>query len=328
MPSKSKPASQSRVATELTGGARVRYVKFMRRNGFWLCIVLVPGLLQAQPVPGRDLLDFPIGSFAEGPAVSITTRDGLRNPAAVLLPDRARARFSVSSLTTSTEQGVAGRIASLAFAAPREFTAALTIVRADVVDIVHTENDPSSVGEDVQYNTLVVSGAAAWRPAPNVTTGLALRYHTGQVDVTRSSVLGIDAGILIENLWRVDGRLGLSSFLWRPGAVSGDGASFAGAFDARIAGPDSLRELRGAYSYSHAPGLTREHFLSASGRLGHWEARAGVARSMQSTRSSTRARLGVGLHYRDYVVGVAREDTPQGLSPVYHFTFVVLLGSR
>jgi hypothetical protein len=223
---------------------------------------------------------------------------------------------------------VSGQLVAAAVALPRDLTGALTVARAEVSEIARTEETPQAIGGDLPYNTLVVSAAAARKPAPNITTGIALRYHTGQMDVTRRSTLGVDAGVLVENLWGVDGRLGVSSFLWRPGAVSGDGAAFAGAFDGRVAGSDSSAELRGAYSYSVAPGLSREHFISTSGRLGRWEARAGIVRTMMSSRSSTRARLAVGLHYASYVVGIAREDTPEGLSPVYHFTFVATVPSR
>lgn len=294
----------------------------MRRNEFWYLLLVGPSILQAQQMPGRDLLEFPLGSLAEGPATSVSSRDGFRNPASILLPDGARARFSVSSLTTNTEQGVAGQIVALAVAVPQGLTAALSIARAEVTGITRTEHDPRGIGGDLPYNALVVSAVTAGRPAPNVIAGAALRYQTGQLDVTRENALGIDAGVLVEHLGRMDARIGLSSFLWRPGIASGDGAAVSLGGDARVIGPDTLSEVRAAYSYSHSPGLSREHFFSATGRLGRWEARAGVARGVVSSRVSTRARLAVGFRYSDYFIGLAREDTPEGLSPVYHFTFV------
>jgi hypothetical protein len=297
----------------------------MRRNDFWFVLLITPGTLRAQQIPARELLEFPLGSLAEGPAASFATRDGFRNPAAVLLPDSARMRFSVSSLTTGTQQGVSGQILAVSAAAPRGITAALSIARAEVAGISPTDGNPEAIGGDLQYNMLVVSGIAARRYSPNLTAALALRYQTGQVDVTREGALGIDAGVIFAHLGRVDGRVSASSFLWRPGTQSGEGAAFTAAGDARFLGADSLREARVGYSYSNAPGLSREHYFSATGRYRRWEARAGVAQGTVSSQTSTRVRLALGWRYTDYFIGVAREDTPDGFSPVYHFTFVATI---
>ena len=234
-------------------------------------------------------------------------------------------RFSVSSLTTSTEQGVAGQILAMAVAAPRGVTAALSIARAEVAGISPTDGSPEAIGGDLEYNTLVVSGIAARRYAPNLVAALALRYHTGQVEFTRESALGVDAGVFFEHLGRVDGRIGIASFLWRPGTQSGEGAAITAAGDARMLGVDSIREARVGYSYSNAPGISREHFVSINGRYRRWEGRVGVAQGSVSSQVSTRMRLALGWRYADYFIGVAREDTPDGLSPVYHFTFVATI---
>jgi hypothetical protein len=69
-----------------------------------------------------------------------------------------------------------------------------------------------------------------------------------------------------------------------------------------------------------SPGLTREHYLSSTGRLGVWEARLGVARIGAYGHVSTRARFAVGVHYGRYLVALAREDNPSGLAPSYQFT--------
>ena len=83
----------------------------MRVNEFcvWLCLA-VPLEAASQDIPGRDLLEFPLGSLAEGAALSLSSGDGFRNPAAVALPVALRARFTISSLTTGADQGVAGQI--------------------------------------------------------------------------------------------------------------------------------------------------------------------------------------------------------------------------
>ena len=325
----SKRPPDTRVATTLTVERPGDYLKSMRRNEFCALLLFVAARITgAQEIPGRDLLEFPLGSLAEGTALSLATGDGFRNPAAIALPRGLRARFTVSSLTTGSQQGVAGQIVAVALAVPSEVTAALTVARASVDGIVRTETDPQSIGGDVPYGTIIVSAIAARRPAPNIVTGLAVRYQTGEIDQDRRAALGIDAGMVMTDLLRVDGRLGLTSFLWRPGVHAGDGAAFAGAFDARVAGHDSLAQMRAGYSYNDAPGLSREHFAFVGGRLGRWEARGGLARTEVTSRFTSRARFAVGFHYERYAVSVAREESPTGLAPVYHFTFVMGVPSR
>jgi hypothetical protein len=301
----------------------------MRRKEFCaLTLVMISQVAGAQEIPGRDLLEFPLGSLAEGPALSLASGDGFRNPAAIALAKGMRARFTVSSLTTGSQQGVAGQILAVAVALPTDATAGLSIARATVDGIVRTETDPQSIGGDVPYGTIIVSAIAARRPAPNLVTGLAVRYQTGEIDQDRKTALGIDAGVVMTDLLHVDGRLGLTSFLWRPGVQSGEGAAFAAAFDVRVAGHDSLAQARAGYSYNDAPGLSREHFAFLGGRLGRWEARAGLARTEVTSHFTSRARFAVGFHYERYAVSIAREESPIGLAPVYHFTFVMGVPSR
>jgi hypothetical protein len=294
----------------------------MRHKGFCTALLIIAcPAAGAQQIPGRDLFELPLGSLAEAPALSLATADGFRNPASVALPKGMRARVAVSSLTTGSDQSVAGQVLAVAVAAPSDVTGALTITRASVDGIVRTGGDPQSIGGDVPYNAVVLSAVAARRQAPNVTTGVALRYQVGEVDTDRRTAFGIDAGMVMDKLLRVDGRLGLTSFLWRPGFHSGDGAAFSGAFDARVAGSDSS-EWRAGYSYTTAPGISSEHFAYTSASLGRWNARAGLARADVVSRHTFRARFAVGFHYSRYAVGVAREESPNGLPAVYHFTFL------
>lgn len=295
----------------------------MRLNEFCVCLCLaVPLEAASQDIPGRDLLEFPLGSLAEGGALSLSSGDGFRNPAAVALPGALRARFTISSLTTGADQGVAGQIVAVSHRGPRKTTLGLAVARAVVSGIVRTETDPQSVGGSVPYGTLVLSAHAARRTAGRATAGVALRYQRGELDLERRSAIGVDAGMVVTNLLGIDGRVALASFLWRPGARSRDGAAFTGAMDARAAGRDTLRELRAGYAYSHAPGRSREHFVSLTGRLGPLEGRVGVARTFAASHGTTRPRLAIGLHHARYLVAVAREESPFGLSPVYHFTLV------
>jgi hypothetical protein len=310
----------------LTVELEVHYLKSMSRNGF--CVLVLAAFAQlggAQQVPGRDLLEFPLGSLAEGAALSLATGDGFRNPAAIALPRHVRARFSVSSLTTGSDQGVAGQILAAQVLFPTQVTAGITIARAAVEGIVRTESDPQAIGGEVPYHTLVVSAIAARRPTATVTTGMALRYQMGELEADRKSAAGIDAGVIVERLLGVDGRLGLTSFLWRPGSGNRSGAAFAAAFDGRVLGRDSLSQLRAGYSFNDAQGLSREHFVSTSARLGAWEGRAGIAWVRLFARTASRSRLALGFHYARYAVGVSREESPLELAPVYHFTFITTL---
>ena len=282
----------------------------------------MPVTADAQRIPGRDLFEFPLGSLAEGGALSVTTGDGFRNPAALVLGGAMRARFTVSSLTTGADQAVAGQIVGAAYRLPRDVTAGVSLARAAVSGIVRTTIDPEPVGEEVPYGTLVVSAQAARPVTRHASAGVALRYVHGELDRERRGGVGIDAGVVATNLLGIDARAALASFLWRPGDASGGGAALTGAVDVRVAGRDSLGQVRAGYAYSHATGLSREHFVSVSGRLGPLEGRVGVARTYAASRGETRPRLAIGLHYARYLVSVAREESPSGLSPVYHFTLV------
>src|SRR5512132_2588140 len=103
-----------------------------------------PPTAAAQRVPGRDLLDFPIGTLAEPAALASQMGDGLWNPATIrLLPDR-RARVSAGALATGADQGVVAQAIAGALALPRELTVGASVVRAAVRDLVRTETDPQS----------------------------------------------------------------------------------------------------------------------------------------------------------------------------------------
>ena len=51
----------------------------------------------AQVVPGRDLLELPIGTVAEAPVLATLAGDGLWNPATIRLRNGARIRISAAS---------------------------------------------------------------------------------------------------------------------------------------------------------------------------------------------------------------------------------------
>jgi hypothetical protein len=169
-----------REAVRLTGRGRAGKLHAMRHRPFRLVaagslLLLAATRLPAQQIPGRDLLEFPIGSVSEGAALSLLTGDGLRNPAAILLPPRVTVRVGISTLLTDADQGVSAQVASVA-AAVGPATLGLAVTRAGVSEIGRTEHDPQSIGDDVPYGALIVSALAARRQTKRLVTGLAVRY--------------------------------------------------------------------------------------------------------------------------------------------------------
>jgi len=304
------------------GRSRSPLLNFMRRLIFAAvgcgCAAASGG---AQEVPGRDLLDFPLGTVAEAPAIARQAAGGLWNPASAALAPGVRVRASAGALVTPPDQGVTAQLVAAAIRLPQGLTGAVTVVRAAVDNIVRTGSDPQSIGGDVPYQTTLYSAVVTRKTRDFLTAGVALRYRTGQLDSDRNGALGLDGGILAEGLWGRDVRLGLATFLWRPGGgVADERTAFNAAGDLRALGHGERREVRAGYAFSYTPGSGHEHYLVGSGRTGVLEARAGVARAVRFGGPSWRLRLGAGLHYARYALGVAREEAGADLGPTYQFT--------
>jgi hypothetical protein len=300
-------------------------LKLMRR--LMLLLFLLPGLTRgalAQQIPARDLFEFPLGSISEGGALSTLTGDGFRNPAAIYLSPSSLARVGISSLMTGSDQGVAGQLVHVA-GSLYGTTIGFSVARAAISGISRTDIDPQALGEDVPYSGAVLSLAGARRQTQHLVAGASLRYLTGQLDTERRSAVGLDAGAILEHLRVADLRLGMSSFLWRPGARSGDGVAINASADGRAAGRDSTKEVRVAYAFSGAPGYSTDHYLSASGRYSMFEARAGVARTTAFSHAASRVRLAVVIHYAHYLVALCREDSPSGFAPSFQFSLTTSL---
>lgn len=281
--------------------------------------VSLPIAGEAQRVPGRDLLQFPIGTLAEPQALALDTGDGFQNPAAIRLPDGARFRASASALDTGSDQGVGVQLVAVSVALPQRIAVALSAARASIEGIAPTTADPTPTGPDIPYNTVVISISAARRTLQQVTSGIAVRYRAGELDGTRRSTVGLDGGVLAEHLLNRDIRLGVSSLLWSPGSGGSTEATLSTALDARVLG-DTSRAARLGYAYTHSAALPREHYLFASGHVSRWIGRAGVARTSAYGDAAVRVRLAIGLRYARYTVGLSREDSPHALAPTYQFT--------
>jgi hypothetical protein len=294
-----------------------------------LAVPLASGIALSQQLPGRDLFDLPVAALAEGTALALFAGDGLRNPASVFVTGGERARLSLSSLSTGREQRVSAQTLALAYAI-HGATVGLTVARSAVGDIARTETDPQSVGSDIPYGMLVVSAVAAHREGRTLTSGIALRFQSGELDTERRQEFGIDAGVILDSVAKRDITVAASSFLWRPGAAASlgrSGAAFSGAIDARAV---SFRRwgdaaLRAGYAWTGTPQMSNEHFGYVTLRSRVWDARAGAARIITRTDATTRLRVALGARSGRYRIGVAREESPYGLSPSYVFMLVTHL---
>jgi hypothetical protein len=90
-----------------------------------------------------------------------------------------------------------------------------------------------------------------------------------------------------------------------------------GAVEALL--PTSRADVRTGVAYQREAQSGSETFVYASGRTGMLELRGGVARQSAFGASTTRLRLGLGLRYARYLVGVAREEGTSGLGSTYQF---------
>lgn len=303
----------------MTGAARPRNLIFMRH--FILAACLLVGqttAVQAQRVPGRSLLLFPIGSMDRGAALSGGIGDGLGNPAAIILDDGDRGRVGVSALHTPREQGVAIYVAAAAANLPGKFTVGVSAARATVDDLYRTELDPNALGGEIDYSTTVYSAGVARRNGGRIVTGLAVRYRTGVIDDEREGAFGIDGGVLIERLTRFDATVGVATFLWRPANADEERTSLHVAADLRVLGVTS-RGVRAGYGLTITEGSERDHFGYAVGRYGRWEGLAGALYSTAYGSDSWRSRLGIRVHYGEYLAGVTRESGISGLDASYQF---------
>ncbi len=281
----------------------------------------------AQRVPGRDLLLFPLATVDRSAALAGGIGDGLGNPAAIMLDQGERGRAGVASLQTSREQGVAIYMAAAAIHLPEKLTVGISAAHASVNDLYRTELDPMAVGNEIEYNTTVFSAAIARRNGGRVITGLAVRYRTGVLDEQRDGAFGIDGGILVEHLSRLDASIGVATFLWRPGNDEEERTSLNLAGDLRLVGVPR-RGVRAGYGLTLTEGNERDHFGYAVGRYGRWEALAGALLSQAYGSDSWRNRLGIRVHHGEYVVGVARESADAGFSATYQFMISMVLRDR
>ncbi len=297
-----------------------------------MCRTLLYGLaafcwargLAAQPVPARDLWEFPLGAVLEPAALAAEPGAGLWNPAASALRPGERLRLGVASLSTGAQQGVDGQLLSASFRRASGTTLGLSVARTSVAGLVRTDSDPQSVGE-ISYASTLVSATAAKTLVPHVTAGVAVRWREGRADQEVHTAIAADLGVVVHDLpWR-NARIAVSSFLWRPSREVDDRPAFVAAVDARLVGDSATRALRLGLSQNNVNRGATERGPFLSGRLDRVEARAAIVRASAGGGTVTRIRSGLAVYYARYVVGVAREEGIAGLGPVYQFTLSSIL---
>jgi len=279
----------------------------------------------AQPVPARDLWDFPLGAVGSPAALAAEGGVSLWNPAMMALPEGMRWRAGVASLSTGAEQGVEGQLLGLTVQRPSRLSIGVSLARAAVSDLVRTETDPQSLGS-LSYQTIVGSVTVARPLSDWLTVGAAARFRQGRAERDVRGAVAADLGLVLRrDAWR-DARLAVSTFLWRPGREVEDRPLLSLASDVRVVGSGPEREARLGLAYQGATRgqrdrTTREFGPFVSGRLGPLEARASVPTVRTADVRLTHTRFSLSLHLARFAVGIGREDANVGLGPMYQFTF-------
>lgn len=288
----------------------------MRRFIFAAAIVASAATrLGAQGAPARELLDFPIAAMAEPAALASAFAGGLWNPAMPARPG-SRPAAGVAFLTSPIDLGVTAVSFGAQGRLPFGLHGGATLVHASVGDLVRTDTDPTSLGEEIPYHTTLVALSAARRlGAWSVGTGL--RARTARELDRRGESASLDVGAVADRPMGLPVRLALSTFLL--GGNRKERGLVLAAADARLAGRDSIWESRAGLSTSLGDGAAREDYLFTSLRGWRAEVRGGVARHSAYGYRTTRLRLGLGLHVARYSVGIAREESGAGLGASYQF---------
>jgi hypothetical protein len=302
----------------LTAKASKANLKFMSRFIFAALGVLWVRGAAAQQVPARDLLEFPLGLAAEAAGLSSRMPAALWNPAATALPRAMRAEFGFAGLATPQDQGVQLDMIGAAYRVGH-LTTAMSYVQASVNDIIRTVSDPQSFPGEISYGTTMISGGAAgtWG---DVSLGAAARYRRGTLDAGNRRALSIDGGLIVNHVAHTPARISLSTFLFSPWH-SREATTYLIAADAPVLKRDSTFQLVAGYSWAQTEGRGRDQYVSANATYRRLEAGLGVLQTTDFGESARRVRLGLGLHYADYMLSLAREEGAGGFGASYQFVF-------
>src|SRR5262245_9839413 len=224
----------------------------------------IAGSAAAQQVPGRDLLEFPVGLLAEAAPLSTQMTGGLWNPATAALSPQRRAAIGFAGLISPQEQGVTLNFLAGAYRLRRDLTASLSVVSGSVNDILKTDNDPTTFGGEIPYGTTLLSaGLAGMRHG--VTIGFATRYRVGNSDTENTGTFALDGGLLVDGIGPVPLRVAGSTFLFTPSSVNREASYFAG-LDFPVLRRDSTTIVRIGESISHTEQRGRESYSFATAK--------------------------------------------------------------
>jgi hypothetical protein len=280
-------------------------------------LICFAGAATAQQVPGRDLLEFPVGLLAEAAPLSVQMPAGLWNPAMAALPAGTRAAVGFAALTSPQDLGVNLTQLAGSYRLRQNVTASLSLTTASVSDILRTETDPTSLGAEIPYRTMLVSAGLA-KTSGTISYGLAARYRSGTADGDQAGEFVMDVGASIDRLGGTPVRLAASTFLFTIAGQNRE-ASYLAAVDLPVINRDSLHVLRVGQGIGYTQGRGREEYTFATGRLGLLELSGGLSRSFAFGNSNHRWRLGSGLRYSAYTLAFAREQGAAGLGASYQF---------
>jgi hypothetical protein len=293
-------------------------VKSMSRFIFAAAVSLVVSRAAvAQRVPGRDLLEFPLGTLAESPPLTRLIVGGIWNPASAVLPARERAQLGFAALTTPYEQGVESKLITAAFRLRPTLSGAASFVQSSVSDVFKTESDPQSFGDAIPYGTQVLSFGVG-RSVRSVDAGVTARYRWGSLDTTRAGAFSLDGGVIFNRLLGTPVRLAASTFLLSPQRNS-EAATFLLGADVPLLRPDSIWALRAGISVQHTEARGHEEYLFVTTRYRSIDASIGLSQTEVFGNVNRRLRIGLGLHYARYGVAVAREDGAAGIGASNQF---------
>jgi len=281
-------------------------------------------VLAAQPVPARELWQFPLGAVLEPAALASEAGTGLWNPASVSMPADSRFRVGVAWLSASVSQSVESFLVGASWRGPSGYTLGVSVARAAVGGLVRTDNDPTSVG-NIDYNSSLVSATVARQVIPHLTIGFSARFREGRTDLLIRSAIAGDLGLRVDSLTSHHLQIGLSSFLWRPGRERDDQPIFLAAGDARLFARNDWPDIRLGYARGATSGGAREHGPYLSARTGPLEVRGALVITRAYGERDLRARSGLTLHLKRYIVGIGREEGIGGLGPLYQFTLSSLV---
>ena len=306
------------VGARLTDAPRADNLKYMSRLMFVAVTSITFSVAAAaQQVPGRDLLQFPLGVLAEAPALSAQMPGGFWNPATAAYSSSNRLQLGFAALSTPYEEGVELKLLAGTLRLRPNVTGSLSFAQASVGDILKTETDPQSLGEEIPYSTMIISAGTAAR-GKAATFGLAARYRWGSLDTAQNGAFSIDGGVVIDRAFGTPVRVAASTFLLSPSRAV-EAASYLVAADVPLAPGDSLWHVRGGASLQVTEGRGHESYVFATSRYRGVDANGGVLQTTAFGNVNRRVRFGVGLHYARYGVAIAREDGAAGLGASYQF---------